>query len=79
MIDCGNCTISGTGSTVTQTINFNKTFPSVPKVFLTIQRYSTTNLFGASVTLVSGNTTGCEIAFQATSGLSYTINWLAVC
>lgn len=79
MIDFGTFTFTGNGSIMRQEFSFNKTFPSVPKIFFTIQRNSSTSLLEADVMLISADTNSFYVAFRSTNGLNHQVNWLAIC
>lgn len=79
MVDFGYFTFTGDGSIMRQEFSFNKTFPSVPKIFFTIQRNSSTNLLEADVMLISADTESFYVAYRSTNGLYHQVNWVAIC
>ena len=78
MIDFGSFTFTGDGTITRQEFKYNKTFPSTPKIFLTLQRNSSTNLLEADVMLISADNESFYVAYRSTNGLYHVVNWLAV-
>lgn len=74
--DCGTATITPVANTPTSTtVNFGKTFPSVPKVQVTF------NGSAAAVTNVSytnATTTTVDVVVTRTNTTSTTVCWLAI-
>lgn len=74
--DCGTVTITPVANTPTSTtVNFNKTFPSVPKVQVTF------NGSAAAITNVSytnATTTTVDVVVTRTNTTSSTLCWFAV-
>ena len=78
MIDFGSFTFTGDGSIQREEFSFNKTFPSTPTIFFTIQRNNSTNLLEADVMLISADTDSFYVAFKSTNDLYHVVNWMAI-